>query len=77
MSVRAKFYVTAVERTKGYNGKELSTIKLNPVTSGSDENKKFYDASPCGNIHLGTVNPEAANQFELGKEYYVDFTPAA
>jgi hypothetical protein len=78
MSVRAKFIVNSITRTKHWdaNKGEVQTIKLMPVTSGSDENKSFYAATPSGTIELGTVNEEAAKQFELGKAYYVDFTPA-
>jgi hypothetical protein len=33
----------------------------------------FWDASPSGGLTLGTINPAAWEQFELGKEYYLDF----
>jgi hypothetical protein len=55
----------------------MGTVHLSPVTSGSDENKKFYEATPGGKIELGTVNGEALKQFAIGDEFYVDFTPAA
>ena len=29
-----------------------------------------------GKIELGTINKAAADAFELGKEYYIDFTRA-
>jgi hypothetical protein len=54
-----------------------TVIKLSPVMNGSDENKEFYKYSPSGSIELGTVNEGAATQFEISKEYYVYFTPAA
>jgi hypothetical protein len=54
-----------------------TVIKLNPVMNGSDENKEFYKYSPSGSIELGTMNEGAATQFEIGKEYYVDFLRAA
>ncbi len=77
--VRAKFKVESIERSK-YGGQEMQTIKLSPVYpkqgDPNDENAKFYAATPSGSIQLGTVNPEAGNKFELGKEYYVEFTPA-
>lgn len=77
MTVRAKFKVSEITRRPGFNGaKEVQVIKLHPVTGGSDENKAFYAATPGGNIELGTVNAEAAGEFELGAEFYVDFTPA-
>lgn len=58
---------------------ELRTIVLSPVygnVDASEENKKFWQYTPSGRIELGTVNPTAWKQFELGKEYYIDFTPA-
>ncbi len=38
-----------------------------------EENKKFFRYTPSGQISIGTLNPAAWQQFELGKEYYVDF----
>jgi hypothetical protein len=76
--VRAKFTVQRVERTLHWDRSkgELQTIVLSPVSDGSGENKKFFEATPSGEIKLGTVNAEAAAAFELGKSYYVDFTKA-
>jgi hypothetical protein len=73
--VRAKFYVVSVKKTKFMDGLG-SVVELTPVINGSDENKEFYKWTPSGRIELGTINEEAAKQFEIGKEYYVDFTPA-
>ena len=59
---------------------ELHTVKLNPVYGNGNpehENTKFWKASPSGSFTLGTVNPEAAKQFILGEEYYIDITPAS
>lgn len=50
-------------------------ISLLPVSSGSLENTQFYASTPGGSITLSTVNPEAAEMFERGKEYYVEFEP--
>lgn len=84
MSVRATFSVQSITRTQGSvyrDGKsvlqEVQTIKLYAVSSGSDENKAFFASTPTGTIELGTVNIDVAKQFELNKEYYVDFTPAS
>lgn len=58
---------------------ELHTIVLIPVFGNGDpnhENTKFWQASPSGEIKLGTINAAAAEQFVLGEEYYIDFTPA-
>lgn len=62
-----------------YVPKEMWTIKMSPVYGNSDpnhENSKFWSASPSGSLELGTVNSEAVKQFDIGKEFYVDFTEA-
>lgn len=59
-----------------YDSCELRTLVFNPVYANNDpkhENSRFWDSSPSGEIKLGTVNPDAWNYFELGKEYYVNF----
>lgn len=77
MTVRAKFYVQSITTSKAWNGPgTMGTVHLNPVSSGSDENKKFYEATPGGKIELGTINAEALKQFNIGDEFYIDFTPA-
>lgn len=76
--VRAKFRVTQTVQNAahGKHEKPTHTIRLSPVTSGSPENEEFYKWTPGGSIELSVVNDETAQQFELGQEYYVDFTPA-
>jgi hypothetical protein len=70
--VRSKFTVTNIDPEHGG-----VTIKLTAVTSGSPENAQFFAYTPSGAISLSTVNTNASAQFEVGKEYYVDFTPAS
>lgn len=71
-----------VSNEKGYavyDPCELWTIHLQPVYGGDDashENKKFWEATPCGAIELGTVNADVVHHFDLEREFYVDFTPA-
>lgn len=80
MSVRAKFKVEEVSRREHWDKAkgELITVKLSPVSNGtSPENEAFYAATPSGEIRLDTLNQSAGEQFELGAEYYIDFTPAA
>lgn len=78
MSVRAKFKVYAIEASSyGEDGRILKTVKMRPVYADkSPENKEFYKWSPCGELSLGVLNEAASEQFHLGKEYYLDFTPA-
>jgi hypothetical protein len=78
MSVRAKFKVDEI-RQHSWSlglGKDVRTVVLVPVTSGSEENKAFYAATPSGKIELATINAEAAAQFKIGSEVYIDFTSA-
>lgn len=72
MSVRAKMKVEELEMSESGGG----SVKLRPVTSGSAENDQFYKYTPSGTLHLSTINQAAIEQFELGKEFYVDLTPA-
>ena len=88
MTVRAKFKCISISRGLGsrkddegkYVECELRTVKLQPVYGNGDpshENAKFWNATPSGFIELGVINLEAAEGFEIGQEYYVDFSPAA
>lgn len=70
MNVRAKFIVT--EKTESQSG---ISVKMYPVTGGSDENEKFYKYTPAGSIELSTINKTAADAFVVGAEFYVDFSP--
>jgi len=72
MSVRAKFKVTSVTQFEGGSNE----VQLFPVTTGSEENKAFWKWTPGGLIKLNTINPEAAQQFVPGKEFYIDFSEA-
>jgi hypothetical protein len=56
--------------------KTENRISMHPVYSGSEENKKFFAATPGGNIEFYSINPDALAQFEQGKEYYIDFMEA-
>lgn len=90
MSVRARFKVREIVSSMGsrrgpdVDGRphfvpcEMRTVVLDPVysTNLEDENHKFWDATPTGEIRLGTINAEAWKYFELGSEYYIDFTKA-
>lgn len=78
MTVRAKFKVQSITTSAHWQSDKghIGTVKLVPVMGGSEENKRFYEASPSGQIELGTINQAALEQFVIGKEFYVDFTLA-
>jgi hypothetical protein len=65
--VRAKFRCVNID---GNNA------QFDVVIDGSEENKKFFKYTPGGHINILVDNENAKKQFEVGKEYYVDFTPA-
>lgn len=72
-TVRAKFRCNSVTDFGDRNGR---LVKLSPVTSGSEENKGFWNATPSGTLEMHINNEHAAEQFIAGKSYYLDFTPA-
>jgi hypothetical protein len=70
--VRCKFRVHTIDKNSDGSG----SVKLHPVYSGSPENEAFYKATPGGDITFYSINENAIGKFEVGKEYYVDFTAA-
>ena len=87
MSVRAKFTVQRHEQSLGGPRRDPATGQIvNPVyhtvvlnavyAGGSDENDRFFAATPNGEIKIAMVSAETAALFELGAAYYVDFTRA-
>lgn len=68
--VRAKFFVQEVGRTT-YGGK----VVLRAVTRGED-NKQWASATPSGEITMTIRNELALDFYDVGEEYYVDFTRA-
>lgn len=77
-TVRAKFKASSKEEFPNWDIAEpnLSNVKLEPVVRGSPENNQFFKATPSGSLVLGGIRKSAADLLEVGKEYYIDFTPA-
>lgn len=72
--VRAKFVCNRVTDSPEY---EQKLVGFTPVIEGSEENKSFSKYTPAGSAELSiSYETQAANFFEEGKEYYVDFTLA-
>jgi hypothetical protein len=69
MNVRAKFQCVS----KSPNG-DGANIELNAAID--DQNKTWAHWTPGGQILMTIDNPSAAAGFEVGKSYFVDFTPA-
>jgi hypothetical protein len=74
--VRAKFLCVEKGEAGHQPCQKTAKVILQPVAGTNEENKSFWKWTPSGKIELQVLNTEAADQFEVGKEYYVDFTPA-
>lgn len=76
MSVRAKFWVTGINhRHIGDDSAVNAEITLDPAYG--EGNETWSKWTPAGKITLTITNPAAVEQFTLGDEFFVDFTPAA
>lgn len=73
MSVRAKFQLNSIT-SYAYGGKQLKFQVV--YDTSTEENRRFTTATPSGQMEMTIDNPEAVAQFELGKFYYADFSPA-
>lgn len=71
--MRAKFKVQSIARHEGggYSAKMYAVSD-----DGTEENRRFHKATPSGSVELWIDNPAAQGFLEIGKSYYVDFTPA-
>ena len=71
--VRAKFVVDSILQHRGG-----TNVTLVPVFNGSEENKMFWKYTPSGKVDINmNEGVEAADYFEVGQEYYIDFTLAS
>lgn len=68
-TVRAKFLCT---------GKVDTTVFFHAVYSEEiqSEDGRFTKATPWGELKMNVDNADDAIQFEPGRAYYLDFTPA-
>jgi hypothetical protein len=75
MTVRAKFKL--VEMTHMDYSPDAKRLKFNAEYDTSiPEDQRFQKATPWGQFEMQCDNPAANAQFELGKTYYFDITPA-
>lgn len=72
--VRAKFFVTQIINHHNGNAEsdQCGEVKLAPVYD--DANKDWSKWTPQGEIKMTITNPKALEAFDLGGQYFVDFT---
>jgi hypothetical protein len=78
MGVRAKFVVQSVLHMHGSADQKTGIVTMIPVYAGLDgvpANAEWSKWTPSGEIKM-TITTDALEQFELGKSYFVDFSPA-
>lgn len=75
MKIRAKFYCSEVKKTD-YGTEIVNFGAVTPAHDATPENEQFWKATPCGTLYMCIDNPAAQGQFEQGKYYYLDITPA-
>ena len=76
MAIRAKFRCNSVEfRGDPTDPNTTRNFTFQAVSdSSTPENERFTKYTPWGELKMAVDNP--AVRFEVGKFYYVDFTPA-
>lgn len=72
-TVRTKFRVNSVTKYDGI-GVRLELFSVVNQNGNSGKKSQSWNATPTGKIELQINNLSAAQQFEPGKEFYVDFT---
>lgn len=75
--VRAKFKCMEIKHAhSGSADYSAATVTLIPVWGDGKANDQWSKATPSGKLEMLITNPAAVSKFELGREYYLDFTPA-
>jgi len=76
MNVRAKFKVTEAELVKYYSDNKILQLKMDVVyNDGDPANAQWSKATPSGSLWMNVTNPDVFDSFQLGKFYYLDFSP--
>lgn len=77
-TMRAKFVVANVEK---FDTGERVTFRAvckseGYPEDGSDEDNTFARFTPSADLAMYIANPALFGQFEIGRKFYADFTPA-
>lgn len=84
MSVKAKFRCNSIEEHKDNDGTITGkSIRMSAVVAygedgtRNDENESWSKWTPSGDLVIYITNPDAFNQFEEKKQYYLTFEEVA
>lgn len=74
MSVRAKFKC----RRKSHNGDpSIVDVEFEAVYGDGTDNAEWSKWTPSGVLTMQITNAPAHEQFEVGKDYFLDLSPAS
>ncbi|MEH1300974.1 hypothetical protein V7I42_08210 [Raoultella ornithinolytica] len=73
MSVRAKIQCNSIQKSPDNTS---AVVNLSAVTTGSADNETWSKYTPSGQLQMVISNPAAFEQFEQGKEYFIDIHSA-
>lgn len=73
--LRAKFMVQKVTRFAWDTAAEEVELRAVYSTVPTSENYSWSKATPAALLTMTISNPDAVGKLELGKAYYIDFTP--
>ncbi len=76
--MRAKLKVSNVDPYEGGENLTFSAVCKSDgyPEDGSDENNTYATFTPMAELKMTVNNPNLLGKFEVGQEFYVDFTPA-
>lgn len=72
--VRGKFMLQQIIQSS-WGGEGRTLIFAAQYDPDLPEDQSYSKATPTGKIEMTVDNPAALEQFQLGKAYYLDFTP--
>jgi hypothetical protein len=81
MTVRAKFQCLEIKHHHVPHDPAAQSqsvnveVRLVPVYGDGSDNASWSKWTPCGELKMTITNPPAAEAFDIGKSYYLDFIP--
>lgn len=74
MPIRAKFQAMSVNEIPGRD--DIRQVTMRAVSKDGEGNESWSKWTPNGLLQMSITNPEAFNQIEPGKAYFIDITLA-